>query len=413
MATTFIVSNNRATYLRPFYPALDGLRAIAFLLVFSFHLHPIDPIWDWGWVGVDIFFVLSGFLITGILVDSLQRPDYFRNFYIRRALRIFPLFYGFFLFLFLLTPLLHVEWNRYIFFMAAYIGNFFVPGGLLHLHPDPGTIFYHPVWNHRVKVLDIGHFWSLCVEEQFYFAWPAIIWMVRSRIKLLGLCLTFLVCLPLFRWIYLLIHPGMLPIGGLYFNTFAHMDGLLAGAALSLWIRGPVTISRPVHRAAITLALLPPAFLGAMVYFEQAPRAVPSLDPLVTVIGFSLIAVAAVGVVLLAIERETWFTSMLMFRPLVMMGRLTYGMYIFHHILSRSILDLNAKLAAHHLHVPMFILLLSATYALSWASFRFLEAPFLRLKTVLAPHPEAINDPPPDSGPLILDPEKVVPEHIG
>jgi peptidoglycan/LPS O-acetylase OafA/YrhL len=86
--------------LRTFYPALDGLRAIAFLLIFFQH----DYALPWGWAGVNVFFVLSGFLITGILFDSRDDAHRGRNFYIRRALRILPLYYGVFLVILLSRP---------------------------------------------------------------------------------------------------------------------------------------------------------------------------------------------------------------------------------------------------------------------------------------------------------------------
>jgi len=92
--------------IKPFYPALDGLRAIAILMVFAVHYGPFIrdfSLFKWGWVGVDLFFVLSGFLITGILYDTLHEPHFFRSFYIRRTLRIFPLFYGFWVLLLILS----------------------------------------------------------------------------------------------------------------------------------------------------------------------------------------------------------------------------------------------------------------------------------------------------------------------
>jgi peptidoglycan/LPS O-acetylase OafA/YrhL len=92
---------------RVYYPALDGLRAVAFIGVFLHHYMSLP----YGWAGVDVFFVLSGFLITGILYDTQDEPHRARNFYIRRTLRIFPLYYGVLLFIFLLTPVLHWAWT--------------------------------------------------------------------------------------------------------------------------------------------------------------------------------------------------------------------------------------------------------------------------------------------------------------
>src|ERR1700742_2071666 len=92
---------------RVFYPALDGLRAIAFLMVLLQHYLAVP----WGWTGVNVFFVLSGFLITGILWDTRDTPHRIRNFYVRRALRIFPLYYAIALLFVLTTPLLHWHWT--------------------------------------------------------------------------------------------------------------------------------------------------------------------------------------------------------------------------------------------------------------------------------------------------------------
>lgn len=124
------ITTQCSSLIKPFYPALDGIRALATLFVFSWHYCRLvfnNEVFTWGWVGVNIFFVLSGFLITGILVDSLHRQSYFRDFYIRRTLRIFPLYYAIWLLFLLATPLLHVQWNRYVAAMAFFIGNFLRP----------------------------------------------------------------------------------------------------------------------------------------------------------------------------------------------------------------------------------------------------------------------------------------------
>src|SRR5215469_18676569 len=105
---------------RAFYPALDGLRAIAFLLVFSQHYLTFR----WGWSGVNVFFVLSGFLITGILFDSRNDEHRVRNFYVRRALRIFPLYYSAILVVVLFNPLFHWQWSSYWLAWPLYLANY-------------------------------------------------------------------------------------------------------------------------------------------------------------------------------------------------------------------------------------------------------------------------------------------------
>jgi peptidoglycan/LPS O-acetylase OafA/YrhL len=393
--------------LRPFYPALDGLRAIAFLLVFFFHFRtgaysPTAWRW-WGWVGVDLFFVLSGFLITGILFDSLHHRDYFRNFYIRRALRIFPIFFGFWIVMLALTPLLHIAWNRYNVAMALYVGNFFIPGADLGHHLPPGILYYTSIWSqgHR-RGLQIHHLWSLCVEEQFYLAWPAVLFFLRKRRSLIALCLAILITVPLLRLLYIHLWPQTLPSGPLYFNTFARMDTLIAGATLALWLRQPtphtVFAGTGLRRIALALAIGAPLLLALLVAAETTPAINAQSDPVVSGIGYSLIALSSVGLVLLAIDPATRLSRFLQLTPLAALGRISYGLYFYHELLIEPVARLTRFLNTHHLrHMRADAIDLVLTIAISWLSFRFVESPFLRLKSRLAPRPSAIADPTPSS----------------
>src|ERR1035441_8464452 len=164
------------------YPALDGLRGVAILAVFFYHFaggqssrNIFVQIWSGvagiGWMGVDLFFVLSGFLITGILFDTAHKQAKVRNFYARRSLRIFPLYYGVLLVFLLLTPVLPLHWrpgHLLYFFYLSNVMPILTPG---LSSPGPKMV--------------VGHLWSLAVEEQFYLIWPFIVWYVKDRRKLL------------------------------------------------------------------------------------------------------------------------------------------------------------------------------------------------------------------------------------
>ena len=157
-------------------PGLDGLRAIAFLLVFAFHTDYLQ----FGWVGVSLFFVLSGFLITGILLEmknSLATRDYFFKFYGRRFLRIFPLYY---FYLILMTVL--ALWLISISYRPLYMQIFLdqVWYAVFYVY----DFFFGTIYSEFTFFLD--HFWSLSVEEQFYIFWPLLILLVpeKSRKKL-------------------------------------------------------------------------------------------------------------------------------------------------------------------------------------------------------------------------------------
>jgi peptidoglycan/LPS O-acetylase OafA/YrhL len=376
--------------LRPFYPALDGLRAFAFLSVFLSHYGPLmwpGSSWDWGWTGVDIFFVLSGFLITGILYDSIHRKRYFKDFYIRRSLRIFPLYYCLWLVVILLSPLLHVQWNRYVIAMAGYFGNFFVVSSTPGLqHSDPGMIAYSSLRHHaQTNYLNIRAFWSLCVEEQFYAVWPAVIYFVRSRRTLLRICLLIVAALPFLRALSLHWVPEVTGHRMLYFNTFARADTLLAGAAIALLLRGPTMPVDLLRRSAMPAAIGAPLVLAMCLWSATHYGLVLHQDTIVETIGYTLIALAASGMLVLALDSSTRLNLLLGLKPLRYLGRISYGMYIFHALLGPIFSASEPSFVRHHvtfLFLPVAFLCIAAIASLS---FRYLESPFLRLKQVFAP----------------------------
>jgi peptidoglycan/LPS O-acetylase OafA/YrhL len=211
-----------------YFPALDGLRAVAFLMVFGAHYLKLP----WGWTGVDVFFVLSGFLITGILFDARNQPHRVRNFYVRRTLRIFPLCYGLMLLLLLSYPIFHWDWDWKWLLWPAYLGNFcrgihpYGVGSAMELLADfkPLSRIYHGV------ALSFGHFWSLCVEEQFYLIWPWVVFWLRDRRKLFYVCLSCVLICPIMRLVGNHLLPQfMLQQEVLYRWTPFRVDALLLG----------------------------------------------------------------------------------------------------------------------------------------------------------------------------------------
>ena len=217
-------------------PALDGVRGMAIVLVLVSHLmlfndhtgsrfgDSLSALRGLGWVGVDLFFVLSGFLITGILFDTLQDPHYFRSFYMRRFLRIFPLYYGFLFFLLVLGhwgPGMHFEWNGRQYVLLTYLQN----TGIWF----PVTDFHPGVW------ADLDHFWSLAVEEQFYVFWPLLVFLVRGRRRIIALALA-LSGIALLLRIALYVH-GSSPLL-IFMLTPCRMDTLLVGGLAALVVRG-------------------------------------------------------------------------------------------------------------------------------------------------------------------------------
>ena len=208
-------------------------------MVFQYHYLAGSRVPDWlkgGWAGVDIFFVLSGFLITGILFDSRERPYRSRNFYVRRALRVFPLYYGVFLVINVSTPLFQWMWSGSCALWLVYLGNlrhFLQPGQTesvpLNLVSQRFNLSAHLI-----------HFWTLCVEEQFYMVWPFVVFFVSDRVRLRNLCFAIVALCPLFRLaVFHFTSQAVLEGKFLVFSTPFRVDALMLGGALALMLRGP------------------------------------------------------------------------------------------------------------------------------------------------------------------------------
>jgi peptidoglycan/LPS O-acetylase OafA/YrhL len=328
----------------------------------------------WGWVGVDLFFVLSGFLITGILYDSLHKPAYFRKFYLRRTLRIFPLYYGVLLALVVATPLLRISWNRYTLSNFFYIANFFTSPH------DPGSVYFLFPFRTQPHVINLGHFWTLCIEEQFYLAWPALVWLIRSRRLLLSFCVAVMVLMPLLRTILYLYHPQYIANGYVYSSSFFRVDTLLTGGALALWLRGTRLPTPQIQRLArVLIAIFP---LTLLVIYGQGHHTAGNIavTPVISTIGYTLIALSAACLIVFALDVRSAFSSRIANRSLIHLGRISYGLYIFHDMPIFFINRLADRLAPYHSSFLVFFIGFGFTYMMARLSYRYLEAPFLRMK---------------------------------
>jgi peptidoglycan/LPS O-acetylase OafA/YrhL len=375
-----------------FYPALDGLRAVAMLLVFTFHYFALPRWLNWGWVGVDLFFVLSGFLITGILYDTRLRPHRFRTFYIRRALRIFPLYYLVLFAGLALWPIYHWRTHPALWLWPAYLGNYarflwsaaYAPNATIYEVLTPTT---HVAPN-AYYILD--HLWSLCVEEQFYLVWPLIVFLIKDRIRLRNLCIAVAVMLPLLRLLCLHTIPAALINSEfLYRITPLRADSLLLGGALALALRGP--------EATRIYALARPCLLALLALFaiiEAISTAIHGhlVDSAWTMshsaFAFSFIALISATIILLTIEPRTALYNALMHPSLRALGQRSYGFYVYHQLLYSAFSIIALHLSFGHKRFMLeqrAIVAFLFTGALAWLSYRYFEQPFLRLKQRLAP----------------------------
>jgi peptidoglycan/LPS O-acetylase OafA/YrhL len=352
--------------------ALDGLRGVAILSVMLYHFtgsykgaNPLLHLWSLvagaGWMGVDLFFVLSGFLITGILYDTAHAQHKVRNFYARRALRIFPLFYAVLFGLLILTPVLHMHWRPEHLLYFIYLSNV-----SRLLVPD----FQLPS-----QWVNLGHLWSLAVEEQFYLLWPFVVWRVKNRNTLLRIVLAILVAGPLLRVLLLAIGMDPLDMSRL---LVTRADSLLFGGGVALLARGPSADRIPAGKI-LAFAI---SLLAILFFVTHGPE---QSSAWIATVGYSAIAMGCASLIFLAQQGSTWVTA-LFDRPLLrFFGRYSYGLYLFHGLYFVYLRHLSGRFE-HLLHSGLLAQLFIAVFgflfsiALAVLSYHFFEAPILTLK---------------------------------
>ena len=331
-----------------YYPALDGVRAIAALLVLVFHAAqeglPLPSILSFGQTGVDLFFVLSGFLITSILLNARPRDwSEVKTFYIRRSLRIFPLYY----LALLVTGLFFfkVSWP-----FLLYLQNFWLSAGKTIGGPM--------------------HFWSLAVEEQFYLVWPFLVLFVPRRflLRILGTLIVFSFAL---RLVLAALHHDV------YLLTPTRLDGLSAGAVLAV-LHSTGSLSK-WRSALVALAIVSACVLGLLDFHFRR-----SGEFIFVAAKYSFLAAMYAGVVgWIVCSPQSLLSRVLAARPLRFVGRISYGLYVWHPFLFITVFKLM------HYRRPWLEACVSfpvvfAAACISWYGF---ERPFLRLKDRFAPEP--------------------------
>jgi peptidoglycan/LPS O-acetylase OafA/YrhL len=368
-------------------PALDGVRGVAILLVMLFHFSALVPsggtflersiyrFTGTGWAGVDLFFVLSGFLITGILYDSRATVrSYFRNFYARRALRIFPVYYAFLVAIIVLIPFVAHDQR-------------FASDAIAH------RFFWYATYLTNVKLLDhaplntsefilAGHLWSLAVEEQFYLIWPALV-LLFARRQLLAICGGLIVWGFALRLVMDVAGAGRYVT---YEIMPARIDTLAVGAFIALAFREPRDFA-VLRRWAWPIAL--PSALAVVVLYSITPD-VSAYDFWVQCVGFSALALLFGAVVLSAMiaTAGTLAHRIYTIGALRWLGKYSYALYLFHWpvaaMLSRrtDIPDSMPSLLGSEL--PGALLFFAAAGAISlsaaWLSWQVWESQFLKLK---------------------------------
>jgi peptidoglycan/LPS O-acetylase OafA/YrhL len=362
-------------------PGLDGIRAIAFLLVFAVHTDYLN----FGWVGVQLFFVLSGFLISGILLEMkeyLPSKEYFKKFYGRRVLRIFPLYYFYLLLMSGLTL-----WLKSIAYRPNYMQRFLdqVSYAFVYLY----DFFYASARFEHVKFLE--HFWSLSVEEQFYLLWPLLILLTPKK-HFKKLVLGAIAAGFLFRAGFAIVykfHPfpfirDSMPVA-LYTLPFSHLDAFGFGAYITRF-----HFKKPKKQLAWLALALPVIGFGSRFLatgnFGQDitglgyPFGMPKSFQYIwgyTVLNYFF------ALFIYTVIHEKLFVTLLEHPVLRYLGKISYGLYVYHFAViwfASRIRDIVFGLEEPAYQFLIAISSLAVTILIASASYHWLEAPLLKFK---------------------------------
>jgi peptidoglycan/LPS O-acetylase OafA/YrhL len=359
--------------------ALDGVRGLAIILVMLHHFEPRIPatnpmlicvkfICSYWWSGVDLFFALSGFLITGILLDTRDADNYFRAFYARRLLRIFPLYYTVLIFiLVMLRPPVPLAADRKLYFL--YLTNWLV------------------LWKGHWGPNILGHFWSLAVEEQFYLIWPFCVWLLLPK-KLIKVAIVVSVIALLTR-IFWVAHSG--PSDAIVLATVTRMDSLLCGALGAILCRDPTALPTLRKWSPRIFVVMIVAFAGCALAFLLRPD---SRLYFTETLGFSLLALGFASLVVhAAVSDDSTVAVQRVFRNRVLteFGRYSYGIYVF-HVPVLMICDaliymwLPVSLAQNVSFSIAYVgFLITTSFVIAKISYEYFERRFLALKRYFEP----------------------------
>jgi peptidoglycan/LPS O-acetylase OafA/YrhL len=367
-------------------PVLDGLRGIAILAVLVYHYAfemqhghglggAIYELFHQGRHGVDLFFVLSGFLITGILLDSRGSPNYFSTFYARRTLRIFPLYYGVLLAVLVIMPMFvalgplakqvigHQQW------LWLYGTN------ILMAWRDNQSFF-------NAENFNLAHFWSLAVEEQFYLVWPLLV-LAFNRRALVWVCIAVVPLSLALRMFFLARHMP----SAAYMFTGSRVDALAMGALVATLARGGD--GKGSGLAALRAPALWIVPISALLWMAMLPSTLGKHWNQSQGLLYTGVALCSGGIITLALNAPpgTALSRILSSKLLGFFGKYSYGLYVFHFLLypafagAYAALPLPARLHTGNLGLAgLGLFSTAAAVAIAWLSYNAYEKQFLKLK---------------------------------
>ena len=353
-----------------YLPGLDGVRALAVIGVLLYHA---DLTWiSGGYLGVDVFFVLSGFLITSLILEEFDRSGRidFAKFYLGRARRLLPA---------LILVLASVSVAAALFFRDA----------ASQVRADTiASLFYVNNWHYIFSESSyfefigrpplLKHLWSLAVEEQFYLVWPAIAYLLMRRWRRLGVGLTaFLLALLSTGWMVVLSlqngFPEYADPSRAYFGTDSHAMGLLIGATLAtFWRPGMLSARVPIGGRVVITGIGVSALLGVIGFFVFVGEFTPWMYQRG---GFLILALVVAVLIAGATHPASPLGPWMGTQPWRYIGQRSYGLYLWHwpiFMVTRPTLDVPLD------GIPLLILRLGLTFGIAELSYRFVEMPIRR-----------------------------------
>lgn len=348
------------------YPALDGLRGVAILLVLLNHQMSWVPLFgNYFYVGVDLFFVLSGFLITEILIRETGTPHYFHNFYVKRIFRILPVYFLVFILGIVAISLIPdftgqlTYYSKHILFYIFYLQNW----SLILYPPDTGYIVF-------------AHFWSLGIEEQFYLFFPLAVLMLKGGQRLFYFLIVAILIILLFRiGAYHWMQPGVQRLNTTFMSRY---DGICVGAMIAVAKNCKTKLLYNI--STIIFCLIP------IIYFFYALKVKWTGDDSAKffIFGYTVIAFLFGLILRNAIQAGSWMYRLFNFQVLNFFGKISFGLYLIHFpVMVLGWYFMNKK---YHLintgdRIQLFcmsFLLMGISIGLSYLSYKYFESPILR-----------------------------------
>ncbi len=372
-----------------YFPAIDGLRGLAILLVLWYHALFLFPqravaalqgghAWFWklaygGWMGVDLFFVISGFLITSILLSTKSTSDQMLIFWLRRGLRILPLAMVYLLFLafscYTLADPFGIEFGHQDFLTyACYFGN-------VHIMANG--------WQPLVVMV----LWSLAVEEQFYLFWPFVVRHCTRR-RLFTVCLTIIATAPGVRFLV----DQTVGYPATYVCTFCRLDALAVGGALAVvWTnRRQQAMLRGWSRRLLPFALALLAWTLIRGFGPSQPEGHPIYF---TICGYTWIAFAFAIVMVVALDDRHILASCLANDVLRSVGTVSYGLYVWHCCVGVAVRNAVNQAGWRSDLGAAILVWVTASLGVAHLSWVLLERPLLQLKRFFTCRPAALTLP--------------------